>query len=97
LELSPKQGEEPLKTLKVRFEKNMNRRKGFEWPRIEAKLEAHPEKLSSLKAIESTGREPDVVGYDQKTGQYISYDCQRKVLKAAFVYHNGAQSYYFAL
>jgi hypothetical protein len=74
-ELSPEQGEELLKTLKVRLEKNMNRHKGFEWPKIQAKLEAHPEKLSSLNAMESTGGEPDVVGYDKKTGEYILYDC----------------------
>jgi len=75
LELSPEQGEELLKTLKVRFEKNMNRHKGLGWPKIQAKLEAHPEKLSSLNAMESTGGEPDVVGYDKKTGEYIFYDC----------------------
>jgi class 3 adenylate cyclase len=75
LELSPEQGEELLKTLKDRFEKNMNRHKGLEWPKIQAKLEAHPEKLSSLNAMESTGGEPDVVGDDKTTGEYIFYDC----------------------
>ena len=75
LELSPEQGEELLKILKLRFEKNMQRHKGLEWPKIQAKLEAHPEKLSSLNAMESTGGEPDVVGYDKKTGEYIFYDC----------------------
>ena len=75
LELSPEQGEELLKTLKVRFEKNMNRHKGLEWPKIKEKLEAHPEKLSSLNAMESTGGEPDVVGYDKKTDEHIFYDC----------------------
>jgi hypothetical protein len=75
LELSPEQGEILLKTLKVRFEKNMNRHKGLEWPKIQAKLEAHPEKLSALNAMESTGGEPDVVGYDKKTDEYIFYDC----------------------
>ena len=75
LELSPEQGEELLKMLKLRFEKNMQRHKGLEWPKIQAKLEAHPEKLSSLNAMESTGGEPDVVGYDLKTGEYIFYDC----------------------
>jgi hypothetical protein len=75
LELSPEQGEELLETLKLRFEKNMERHKGFEWANVEAKLEAQPEKLSSLNAMESTGGEPDVVGYDQKTGEYIFYDC----------------------
>jgi hypothetical protein len=53
----------------------MNRHTGLAWPKIQAKLEAHPEKLSSLHAMESTGGEPDVVGYDQKTGEYIFYDC----------------------
>ena len=75
LELSPEQGEELLKTLKVRFEKNMNRHEGLEWPKIKEKLEAHPVKLSSLNAMESTGGEPDVVGYDKKTDEYIFYDC----------------------
>jgi len=75
LELSPEQGEELLKTLRVRFEKNMNRHQDLDWPKIQAKLEAHPEKLSSLNAMESTGGEPDVVGYDKKTGEYIFYDC----------------------
>jgi hypothetical protein len=75
LELSPEQGKELFKTLKVRFEKNVNRHKGLEWPKIQAKLEAHPEKLSSLYAMESTGGEPDVVGYDEKTGEYVFYDC----------------------
>lgn len=75
LELSPDQGKELLKTLQVRFEKNMNRHKGLEWSQIQAKLEAHPEKLSSLNAMESTGGEPDVVAYDKKTGEYIFHDC----------------------
>jgi hypothetical protein len=75
LELSPEQGKELFKTLKVRFEKNVNRHKGLEWPKIQAKLEAHPEKVSSLNAMESTGGEPDVVGYDKKTGEYVFYDC----------------------
>lgn len=75
LEISPKQGEELLNTLKVRFEENMDRHKGLEWAKVQAKLEAHPEKLSSLNAMESTGGEPDVVGYDKKTGETIFYDC----------------------
>jgi hypothetical protein len=75
LELSPEQGKELLKTLQARFEKHMNRHKGLEWSNIQAKLEAHPVKLSSLHAMESTGGEPDVVGYDKKTGEYIFYDC----------------------
>jgi len=75
LEFPPQQLEELLKTLKVRFEKNMNRHKGLEWSQIQSKLEAHPEKLPSLNAMESTGGEPDVVGYDKRTGEYIFYDC----------------------
>jgi hypothetical protein len=75
LELSPEGGEGLLKILKVRFEKNMTRHEGLEWPKIQAKLEAHPEKLSSLNAMEGTGGEPDVVGFDKKTGEYIFYDC----------------------
>ena len=75
LELSPDQGIKLLKTLQVRFEKNMNFHKGLEWSAIQEKLKAHPEKLSSLNAMESTGGEPDVVGYDKKTGEYIFYDC----------------------
>jgi hypothetical protein len=75
LGLSPKQVEGLLKTLQVRFEKNMNRHKGLAWPKIQAKLEAQPEKLSSLNAMESTGGEPDIVGYDKKRGEYIFYDC----------------------
>jgi len=75
LKLSPKEGEELLKTLQDRFEKNINRHKGLEWSKIQAKLEAHPEKLFSLNAMESSGGEPDVVGYDKKTGETIFYDC----------------------
>jgi hypothetical protein len=75
LELSPKQGEELLETLQMRFEKNMERHTGLEWPKIQARLEAHPEKLASLQAMERTGGEPDVVGYDGKTGEYIFSDC----------------------
>ena len=73
--LSPEQSEELLKTLKARFEKNMKRHKGFEWAKVQAKLEANPEKLWSLDDMEITGGEPDVVGYDKKTGEYIFYDC----------------------
>jgi hypothetical protein len=75
LNLSPEQGEDLLNTLQDRFEENMSRHKGLEWPKIQAKLETQPEKLSSLNAMESTGGEPDVVGYDKKTGEYIFYDC----------------------
>src|SRR4030043_2307203 len=73
--LSPKQCEELLKTLKTRFEKNMNRHKGLEWAKVQAKLEANIEKLWSLNEMESTGGEPDVVGYDKKTGEFFFYDC----------------------
>ena len=73
--LSPEQREELLRTLKVRFEKNMNRHKGLEWAKVHAKLEANTEKLWSLSEMERTGGEPDVVGHDKKTGEYIFYDC----------------------
>jgi hypothetical protein len=72
---SPEQPEELLKTLKARFEKNMKRHKDFAWTNIQAKLEANTEKLWSLNEMELTGGEPDVVGYDKKTGEYIFYDC----------------------
>ena len=74
-ELSPEQREELLQTLKARFEKNMNRHPGLEWADVQAKLEENPEKLWSLHEMEETGGEPDVVGYDGKTGEYIFYDC----------------------
>jgi len=73
--LSAKQREELLKTLKARFEKNMNRHKGLEWASVQAKLEASPDKLWSLGEMERTGGEPDVVGRDKKTGEVIFYDC----------------------
>src|SRR5437016_4305391 len=73
--LSPEQREELLKTLKARFEKNMNRHKGLEWATVKAKLEAGAEKLWSLNEMERTGGEPDVVGHDKKTGEYIFFDC----------------------
>ena len=74
-ELAPPQREELLPALKARFEKNMNRHKGLEWAKVQAKLEANTEKLWSLNEMESTGGEPDVVGHDKKTGEYIFYDC----------------------
>jgi Protein of unknown function (DUF4256) len=73
--LSKKQREEQLTALKVRFEKNMNRHKGLAWAKVQARLEANIEKLSSLNEMERTGGEPDVVGQDKKTGEYIFYDC----------------------
>lgn len=74
-ELSPAQREELLTTLKARFEKNQNRHKGLEWTEIQAKLAANAEKIWSLHLMEETGGEPDVVGHDKKTGEYIFYDC----------------------
>src|SRR6266478_10142423 len=74
-ELSPEQREELLRALKARFEKNMNRHKGLEWAKVQAKLGANTEKLWSLNEMERTGGEPDVVGFDKKTGEYIFYDC----------------------
>ena len=73
--LSPEEGKELLRTLKARFEKNMNRHKGLEWANVQAKLEANTEKLWSLNEMEISGGEPDVVGHDKKTGEYIFYDC----------------------
>ena len=73
--LSPQQREEPLRALKARFEKNVNRHKGLEWVNVQARLEANPEKLWSLHEMEKTGGEPDVVGHDKRTGEYIFYDC----------------------
>ena len=73
--LSPEKCEELLSALKARFEKNMNRHKGLEWAKVQSKLEANTEKLWSLNEMERTGGEPDVVGHDKKTGEYIFYDC----------------------
>src|SRR6202023_1164691 len=74
-DLSPEQREELLRALKARFEINMNRYKGLEWAKVQAKLEANAEKLWSLNEMERTGGEPDLVGHDKKTGEYIFYDC----------------------
>jgi hypothetical protein len=74
-ELSPEDREELLSALRMRFEKNMNRHKGLDWTKVQAKLEAKTNKLWSLSEMESTGGEPDVVGHDRKTGDYIFYDC----------------------
>jgi len=73
--LSPEPRKELLRALQARFEKNMNRHKDLEWAQIQAKLEANAEKLWSLNEMERTGGEPDVVGHDKKTGEYIFYDC----------------------
>src|SRR5271157_2937294 len=74
-ELSPKQRDELIGTLKARFEKNMNRHTGLEWAKVQPKIEDNTEKLWSLNEMEATGGEPDVVGYDKKTGEFIFYDC----------------------
>jgi hypothetical protein len=74
-ELPPEQREELFSVLKARFEKNMDRHKGMIWAEVQSKLEANPEKLLSLDEMEETGGEPDVIGYDKKTGEYIFYDC----------------------
>lgn len=73
--LSPEQGADLLNTLKNRFEKNMTRHKGLEWAPVQARLEANPGKLWSLREMENTGGEPDVVGQDTATGEYIFFDC----------------------
>ena len=74
-ELSVEQTHELLNTLKTRFEKNMERHKGIEWIKVQAKLEANADKLGVLDEMEVTGGEPDIVDYDEKTGEYIFYDC----------------------
>lgn len=74
-DMKAKQREELLNTLKARFEKNMNRHPGLEWAKVQARLEANTEKLWSLSEMERTGGEPDVVGHDKKTGEYIFCDC----------------------
>jgi hypothetical protein len=73
--LSQQQRDELIKTLKTRFEKNMSRHKGIQWEAVQKRLEANAAKLWSLNAMEETGGEPDVVGQDKKTGEYIFYDC----------------------
>jgi hypothetical protein len=73
--LSSEQRDELLSALKARFEKHMNRHKGLEWGKVQAKLAANPDKLWSLHEMERTGGEPDVVGHDKKAGEYIFFDC----------------------
>jgi len=73
--MANKEHNQLLQTLKARFEKNMNRHKGIEWTKVQSKLEGNAKKLRSLNAMEETGGEPDVVGIDKKTGEYIFYDC----------------------
>lgn len=74
-DINAKQREELLSALKARFEKNINRHEGLEWAKVQARLEANPEKLWSLNEMERTGGEPDVIGFDKKTARYIFYDC----------------------
>ena len=73
--LSAQQSEELLSILKIRFEKNMKRHEGIAWASVQEKLEANPEKLWSLNEMDITGGEPDVVGYDEKTGEFAFFDC----------------------
>lgn len=80
-DMKKNQREELLSVLKIRFEKNMNRHKDLEWAKIQARLEANAEKLWSLNEMERTGGEPDVVGYDKKTGEYIFFDCSAETPK----------------
>jgi hypothetical protein len=80
-QLSPHQRDELLRTLKARFENNMHRHQGLEWAKVQARLVADSEKLWSLSEMERTGGEPDVVGHDRKTGQYIFYDCSAETPK----------------
>jgi hypothetical protein len=90
--LSAAQRDELLKTLKARFEKNMNRHKGLDWTKVQAKLEDNTKKLWSLNEMETTGGEPDVVGYDKKTGEFIFYDCSAESPKGrrSFCYDDAA-------
>lgn len=74
-ELSPEESEQLITVLKKRFEKNRNRHIGLDWDNVQSRLESHPEKLWSLNEMEKTGGEPDVVGHDEKTNEYIFYDC----------------------
>jgi Protein of unknown function (DUF4256) len=80
-ELSPEQNKELISVLKERFEKNMSRHQGIEWAKVQAKLEASPEKLWSLDDMEVTGGEPDIVSFDAKTGEYIFYDSSAETPK----------------
>ena len=77
-ELSQEQRDVLLDILSARFEKNMHRHEGIEWDKVEAKLNAHPEKLWSLNEMERTEGEPDVVGYDEETDEFLFYDCSRE-------------------
>ena len=91
-ELPPKQREELLSALKGRFEKNLNRHKGLDWAKVQARLEAKPDKLWSLAEMERTGGEPDVVGQDKKSGEFIFMDCSAQSPKGrvSFCYDRAA-------
>jgi len=91
-ELSPKQREELLSALKDRFEKNLNRHKGLDWAKVQARLEANAEKLWSLAEMERTGGEPDVVGQDKKSGEFVFMDCSAQSPKGrvSFCYDRAA-------
>ena len=80
-DLSPKPGEELLSALKARFEQQMDRHKGLDWAKVQARLAANPEKLWSLNEMERTGGEPDVVGLDKKSGEYVFFDCSAETPK----------------
>jgi hypothetical protein len=80
-DLSAEQRNELLKVLEARFQKNMNRHKGLEWPKVEARLKANTEKLWSLHEMERTGGEPDVIDQDKKTGEFVFYDCSAETPK----------------
>ena len=92
IELSQKQCEELLKALKDRFEKNLNRHKGLDWAKVQARLEANAEKLWSLQEMERTGGEPDVVGRDKKSGEFVFVDCSAQSPKGrvSFCYDRAA-------
>jgi hypothetical protein len=79
--LSAEEREQLLKVLKNRFEKNKNRHKGIDWDKVQARLDANPAKLWSLSVMEETGGEPDVVGFDKKSGEYIFFDCSPETPK----------------
>ncbi|MEN0036296.1 MAG: DUF4256 domain-containing protein [Cellvibrio sp.] len=79
--MKTKQYEQLLKILKARFEKNTNRHKGIDWDKVQARLEENPKKLKSLNEMEETGGEPDVVGFDKKTGEFIFFDCSAETPK----------------
>jgi len=91
--LPPKQSEELLRVLEVRFEKNRNLHKGLEWAKVQSKLETNTEKLWTLNEMENTGGAPDVVGQDKKTGEYIFYDCSEESPKGrrSYCYDREAQ------